>query len=111
MSPITPQNSIDKIGNRGQNQPKAKLVGRFTRSMAKTTFVKTLVIDKVQVETVVLDEEELGISLPIDDNVVQPEVVSNPANETLPVIDRIRNNFRLNDTIINRRRGIKFFLI
>jgi len=88
LSPITPQNSIDKIGNRGRNQPKAKLVGRFTRSMAKTTSIKTPVIDKVQVETVVLDEEEFDISSPIDDNVVQPEVVSNPVNETLPVIDK-----------------------
>ena len=47
LSPSTPQNSIDKIGNRGQNQPKAKLGGRFTRSMAKATFVKTPVSDKV----------------------------------------------------------------
>ena len=47
LSPITPQNNIDKICNRGRDRPKAKLVGRFTRSMEKGNTVKTPVTDSV----------------------------------------------------------------
>ena len=88
LSPITPQNNVDKICNRGRDRPKAKLVGRFTRSMAKGNSVKTPVTDNVQVETVVLDDEETNLNLPVNDNIVHPEFVSNPVDESTPVIGK-----------------------
>ena len=78
LSLITPQNNTDKICNRGRDRPKAKLVGRFTRSMAKSNVVKTPMADSVQVETVVLDDEESDLPLPVNDNIVQLEFISNP---------------------------------
>ena len=56
--------------------------------MAKGNAIKTPVTDNVQVETVVLDDEETNISLPVNDNIVHPEFVSNHVDESPPVIGK-----------------------
>ena len=56
--------------------------------MEKSNAVKTPMTDNVQVETVVLDDEELNLPLPVNDNIVQPEFVSNLVDESPPVIGK-----------------------
>ena len=56
--------------------------------MEKGNAVKTPVTDNVQVETVVLDDEETNISLPVNDNIVHPEFVSNHVDESPPVMGK-----------------------
>ena len=68
LSPIRPQKNTNKICNRERSGPKAKLVGRFTRSMVKGNSVKTPVTDNVQIETVVLDDEGTDFQPPVNDN-------------------------------------------
>ena len=87
LSPVTPPNSSDKIGNCRGNLPKSKLVRRLTRSMAKAKMVKTPVSNKVPVETVVIDDEEIIAPSPVIDNLVHPESVADLASEGHPVID------------------------
>ena len=55
--------------------------------MAKANSVKTPVVDKLQVETVVLDDEELDFPSPDNDNAVHPEAVPNPVDKTPPMVD------------------------
>jgi len=88
LSPTTPQNDTDKIRGRGKDRPRAKLAARFTRSMAKANSIKTPIVDKLQVETVVLDDEELDFSSPDNDNVVHSETVPNPVDKTPPVVNQ-----------------------
>ena len=56
--------------------------------MAKGNTVKTPVTDNVQVETVVLDDEEMNLPLPVNDNIVQPEFVPNLVDESPPAIGK-----------------------
>ena len=56
--------------------------------MAKGNTVKTPVTDNVHVETVVLDDEETDLQLPVNDNDVQPEFVSNLVDESPHVIGK-----------------------
>ena len=45
-------------------------------------------VDNVQVETMVLDDEEMNISLPVNDNIVHPEFVLHHVDESPPVIGK-----------------------
>ena len=56
--------------------------------MAKGNTVKTPVTDNVQVETIVIDDEEADLPLPVNDNIVHPEFVSNLVDESPPVIGK-----------------------
>ena len=58
LSPVTPKNSVDKTCNRGSNRSRAKVIGRFTRSMAKGNIVKPLVDDAIHVKTIVINDDE-----------------------------------------------------
>ena len=84
LSPVTPKRNVDKTCNRGSDRPKAKIMGRFTRSMAKGNAVKSPVNDGVRVETIVIDDEEVDPVFPIDNHNVAHESISNPADDSLP---------------------------
>ena len=56
--------------------------------MEKGNTVKTPVTDNVQVGTVVIDDEEADLPLPVNDNNVQPEFVSNLVDESPPMIGK-----------------------
>ena len=45
--------------------------------------------DNVQVETVVIDDEEADLPLPVNDNNVQPDFVSNLVDESPPKMDKV----------------------
>ena len=87
-TPITPQNNTDKTGNQRRNRSKAKLVGRFTKSMTKGQSVKTPVSDSAHIETVVIDDEAEDPSLPVNDQSVEHEFDLNHDHDNPPAIDK-----------------------
>ena len=87
LSPVTPKRNIDACKQMG-NRPKAKLVGRFTTSMAKGNSVKSPVNDGVCVKTVVIDDEEVDPVFPVDNHNVAHESISNPVDDSLPAFDK-----------------------
>ena len=56
--------------------------------MAKAKIVKTPVVNKVPVETVVIDDEETNAPSPVNEDVVHPEFISDLAGESHPVTDK-----------------------
>ena len=87
LSPATLKRNTDICKQTGK-RPKAKLMGRFTRSMAKGNVVKSPMNDGVHVETIVIDDEEGDSVLPVDDHNVGHEFVSNPADDGSPAFDK-----------------------
>ena len=83
-----PQNNTDKTGNHGRDRPKAKLVGRFTRSMTKGQSVKTPVSDSTHTETVVIDDEGEDPRLPVNDQSVEHEFDLNHDHDNPPATDK-----------------------
>ena len=88
LSFITPKRNVDKTCNRGSDRPKAKIMGRFTRSMGKGNAVKSPVNDGVRVETIVIDDEEVDPMFPVDNHNVAHESISNPIDDSLPAFDK-----------------------
>ena len=72
FSPVTPSNTRGKIVRPRGNPP--DLGRRLTRSMARAKFLKGSKRDKMNVETVVIDIEEITTSAQGDDDVVYPDL-------------------------------------
>ena len=87
LSPVTPKRNTDTC-KRTIKRPKTKLMGRFTRSMAKGNIVKPPVNDGIRVETVMIDDDEINPVLPVDDHNVGHEFISNPADDNPPAFDK-----------------------
>ena len=87
LSPVTPKINTDTYKQTG-NRPKAKLMGRFTRSMAKGNVFKPPVSDSVHVETVVIDDEKGKPVLPDDDRNIGHEFISNLVDDSPPTFDK-----------------------
>ena len=79
---------MDQTCNRGSSKPNAKVMGRFTRSIAKGNVVKPPVNDGIRVETVVIDDDEGNPVLPMDDHNVGYEFISNPSDDIPPTFDK-----------------------
>ena len=81
FSPVTPSSARGKNVSRRGNAP--KLSRRLTRSMARAKSVKGPEEDNNNVETVVIDVEEITTSAQGNDNVVYPDLRTDSVDQVL----------------------------
>ena len=83
LSPVTPKRNADNTCNQEGKRPKAKVIGRFTRSMvAKGSTIKPSVNKNIDIETVVLDDDEQNSVLPNDGRDIEHEFTANPTDNS-----------------------------
>ena len=83
LSPDTPKRNVDNTCNQEGKRPKAKVIGRFTRSMvAKGSTIKPSVNKNIDIETVVLDDDEQNLVFPDDGRDIEHESIPNPADDS-----------------------------
>ena len=83
LSPDTPKRNVDNTCNQEGKRPKAKVIGRFTRSMVSNgSTIKPSVNKNIDIQTIVLDDEEQNPVLPDDGCDIERESTSNPTDNS-----------------------------